>query len=110
MTIETNYAFIDQNNKVINTAVVIKNDNEIINFLKQEYGALDAIEYDLSVPCYLNITEWTGKYWKNPHIYNSWIWNNDIGQYEPPVEYPNDGEEYVWDESLTSWLLLPPSN
>ena len=25
--------------------------------------------------------------------------------WEPPTPYPNDGNEYVWDETTTSWVL-----
>ena len=109
MTNEINYAFIDENNKVINTAIVIEEDNFIIEFLKKEYNAKEAVEYNLSVPCYFGKTEWTGKHWKNPCNYLSWVWNDELGQYEAPTPYPQDGEFYYWDENTTSWLLLPPA-
>lgn len=106
MTIEINYAFLDKNNKVINTAVVVKNDYAILDLLKQEYNAFQAIEYDLSIPCYFGETEWTGKHWKNPFHFASWIWNDDLGEYEPPVPMPEDELHYVWSETEMNWIAI----
>jgi len=37
--------------------------------------------------------------------FESWIWNEDISVWESPVPYPNDGEYYLWNEELGSWVL-----
>ena len=42
--------------------------------------------------------------------YPSWTFNEDLFIWQPPVQYPEDNEKYVWDEPSISWLLLPPSN
>jgi hypothetical protein len=39
----------------------------------------------------------------HPQPYSSWTLNEDTCYWEPPVEYPNDGKLYVWNESTTSW-------
>jgi hypothetical protein len=39
-----------------------------------------------------------------PKPYASWELNEDTCLWEPPVAYPNDGEEYVWNEETTSWV------
>ena len=39
-----------------------------------------------------------------PKPYNSWVLNEDTCQYEPPVQMPNDGKMYNWDENSTSWV------
>lgn len=36
--------------------------------------------------------------------YNSWTYNEELERWLPPFQPPNDGKEYVWDESLTDWI------
>ena len=36
--------------------------------------------------------------------YNSWTLNNDTCLWEAPVDIPNDGKAYLWDEASTSWV------
>ena len=38
-----------------------------------------------------------------PKKYNSWILNEESCVYEPPIQYPNDGKMYAWDEQTISW-------
>mgnify|MGYP003134424617 CR=1 FL=1 len=40
-----------------------------------------------------------------PKPYPSWILNEDICQWEPPIAYPDDGQDYNWNEETTSWDL-----
>jgi len=42
-----------------------------------------------------------------PQLYNSWTLNEDTCRYEAPVAYPNDGNDYIWNESTTSWEPAP---
>ena len=42
-----------------------------------------------------------------PQPYPSWTLNEDTCQWEAPVAFPNDGKSYNWNESTTSWDLLP---
>lgn len=41
-----------------------------------------------------------------PRPYLSWKLNEQTCQWEPPVEYPNDGNVYVWDETTIGWFKL----
>jgi len=41
-----------------------------------------------------------------PKPYDSWILNEDTCLYDPPVPYPDDGNNYEWDEQTTDWVLL----
>jgi len=41
-----------------------------------------------------------------PKPYPSWLLNDDTCQWEPPTSYPNDGNDYDWDETTTSWVLI----
>jgi hypothetical protein len=39
-----------------------------------------------------------------PKLYASWKLNETTCLWEPPIQYPNDGKDYVWDEITTSWV------
>ena len=41
-----------------------------------------------------------------PRPHSSWQLNEDSCLWEPPVPYPSDGAEYVWNEATTSWQLV----
>lgn len=34
----------------------------------------------------------------------SWLFDEEICQFKPPVPYPIDGKPYRWDEPTTSWV------
>lgn len=38
-----------------------------------------------------------------PQPYDSWILNETTFNYEAPVPYPEDGEQYTWNEETGSW-------
>ena len=40
----------------------------------------------------------------SPKPYPSWVLNEDSCQWEAPVAYPEDGKDYVWNESNTEWV------
>lgn len=45
-----------------------------------------------------------------PKPYNSWLINDDF-DWEPPKPYPQDGQEYRWDDIQQEWVtmdFLPP--
>lgn len=35
--------------------------------------------------------------------YYSWTWNTEILAWEAPAAYPDDGNEYEWNEETVSW-------
>lgn len=41
----------------------------------------------------------------DPQPFNSWILNDDTFEWEPPIAYPNDNDEYYWDENTKQWIL-----
>ena len=41
-----------------------------------------------------------------PKQYNSWILNETTCLWEAPVDYPDDEQEYVWNETNEQWELL----
>ena len=38
-----------------------------------------------------------------PKPFDSWILNDDTCVYDSPVERPDDGNRYIWNEDTTSW-------
>ena len=38
-----------------------------------------------------------------PQPHDSWTLNTTTYLWEPPVAYPSDGGDYVWNEDKTSW-------
>ena len=42
-----------------------------------------------------------------PKPYASWLLNQTTWLWEAPVAYPTDGNAYTWNESTTSWDLVP---
>ena len=41
-----------------------------------------------------------------PQPFPSWLLDEDVGCWNSPVPYPEDGEKYKWDEPTTSWVIL----
>lgn len=42
-----------------------------------------------------------------PNPCKSWVLNEFTCVYEPPHPYPDDGEDYQWDEETISWRPAP---
>jgi len=40
-----------------------------------------------------------------PKPYDSWVLNEDTCLWEAPVARPDDGNDYIWDEETTSWVI-----
>lgn len=45
-----------------------------------------------------------------PKEYDSWVLNPNSCTWEAPVEYPNDGQHYTWDEENQQWDLTERDN
>lgn len=41
-----------------------------------------------------------------PKPFDSWILNKETARWEPPVEYPNDGHLYRWNEDEVKWSQI----
>ena len=41
-----------------------------------------------------------------PKPFDSWILNESKYDWDPPVEYPDDGKPYSWNEELQVWKLF----
>jgi hypothetical protein len=42
----------------------------------------------------------------SPSPYSSWTLNETTGQWEAPVPYPDDGNDYLWNEETQTWDLI----
>ena len=120
------YAFLDANNIVIN--VIVGKDEgedgidweEFYGAKRTSYNTVGNIHYnsetgqpsaDQSKAFRKNYAYIGGTYdpvrdaFISPKPFASWTLNEDTCQWEPPVPYPTDGNEYQWDEETLSWVL-----
>ena len=107
------YARIDNNNLVINVVTFNETDNEVLanQLLQQIHGPSvwlrtsynDKIRknyagigytYDPSLDAFIPP--------KPP--FPSWYLDTTICNWVAPVPYPNDGNDYLWDEQTLSWV------
>lgn len=111
---------IDENNIVKNIEVV---DNSVapteedgIAFLKNLHGEQFNYKQMGSAPFISNGKEVSRNYgginftydenldlFIEPKVFDSWILDESTGRYHAPVDYPDDGKEYRWNEDTTSW-------
>jgi hypothetical protein len=110
------YAFLDENNIVIEVIVGI-DETELIEGLDPEiwYGNFRG------QPC--KRTSYNGNIRKNyagigftydegrdafipPKLYPSWLLNEDTCQWEAPIPYPDDDLMYQWDEEQNDWTPI----
>ena len=56
---------------------------------------------------------WIGSYWlggsdfADPKPFPSWTWGGT--EWIPPVPYPQDNKEYIWNEETVGWdEVVPP--
>lgn len=41
-----------------------------------------------------------------PRPFDSWTLNTDTYRWEAPIQYPDDGAEYRWDEFTSNWQQI----
>ena len=72
--------------------------------LAESITGLTCVEYTTINPAGI---DWTYNSITNKFIpsqpYASWIYNEEINQWEAPVEYPTDGKGYTWLEDDLEW-------
>jgi hypothetical protein len=69
-------------------------------------------EYDLVVDlCTVQKSAYIGSSWDgtdfNVNYLASWVFGDDL-KWHAPVEAPEDGKDYIWDEITISWIELAP--
>lgn len=45
-----------------------------------------------------------------PKRFASWVLDEQTCTWVPPVEKPNDGNAYRWDEASVSWAMIPSTS
>jgi len=43
--------------------------------------------------------------WNIAPNWSSWTFNEETCEFDPPVAYPTDGNQYIWNEETLSWIL-----
>lgn len=112
------YAFLDDNN-IVTEVIVGADENELID------GRDPEIWYNEFRGQRCIRTSYNGSIRKNyagigftydegrdafipPKPFESWILNEDTCNWVAPVEYPQDGLIYTWDEKSVSWTEILP--
>lgn len=117
------FAKLDENNMVVDVNVV--HNNELLDETANE-SEIKGLEF---------LIAWSGGYtnWKQtsynanfrknyamiggtydpvrdafipPKEYTSWILDEDSCRWKPPIDKPQDGKLYQWDEATVSWILI----
>lgn len=116
------YAFLDENN-IVTEVIVGKDEGEegidweahYGNFRGQvckrtSYNTLAGNHLNGGVPYRKNYAA-IGYTYDNdrdafipPKQFNSWVFNENTCQWEPPIPYPIDDKMYYWDEETISWV------
>lgn len=113
------FAQLDENNIV--TQVIVVSNNELLdeNGVEQESKGISFCQSLLGGNW--KQTSYNGNFRKNyagigfsydasrdafisPKPFNSWVLNEDTCRWDPPIAYPNDKKNYVWNEETVSWI------
>jgi len=130
------YAFLDNNNVVINVIVGKDEGEDGIDWEQwygdfnnvvckrtsyNTYGGVHYADLDARTPSQdqtkafrKNYATIGGTYdpvrdaFIHPQPYQSWTLNEQTCQWDSPLPYPEDGNTYTWDEEGQTWVLLKP--
>jgi len=112
-------------NQVITNSNGIEEEQLGINFLKTLYNEPNAIWKQTSYNTHGGVHSLGGTPFRKNHAgigytydenrdafippkpFNSWILNEDTCNWNAPIPYPNDENEYEWNESTLTWDLIP---
>lgn len=114
------FAQLDNNNIVIQVIVVDNSELEDENGIEHEEIGITFCTNLFGSDTYWKQTSYNGNTRKNyagigyiydsirdafiaPKPYPSWVLNEDICQWEPPVPYPQDDKIYTWNEQTQHW-------
>ena len=117
------FAKIDLNLKVIEVVSVHNNELLDSNGIEQEALGIEFLTKHSNYPFWKQ-TSYNGSFRKNyagigftydverdafipPKSYPSWILNEDTCNWVSPTPYPEDEQEYSWNESTESWDAIP---
>lgn len=115
------FAQLDNDNTVLQVIVVHNNELLDENGQENEFRGVQFCQSLLGENTIWYQTSYNGKFRKNfagigytydeqrgafipPKPYASWVLNEDICRWDPPVQMPTDGKYYIWDEPTISWI------
>ena len=115
------FARIDENNIVTSVVVVENKDTADASGVEKEHIGAAHLEKILGGTW--KQTSYNGNFRKNyagigysfdgqrnafipPKPFNSWVLVEETCQWKAPVDMPNDGQMYTWDEDSTSWNVV----
>jgi hypothetical protein len=106
---EVTYGFVDEDGILQETAVFIDGDTVTLERVKEEFSAHAYYKMNLEKELALiGVAYWAGSRFLLPSPYPSWVFNEEINDWEAPIPYPTLNEEdpkyYVWNEATTSWV------
>jgi hypothetical protein len=111
-------------NEVIKDSNGIEQEQLGINFLKTLYNEPNAIWKQTSYNTIGGVHKLGGTPFRKNHAgigftydlnrdafvppkpYNSWILNENTCLWNPPIDKPNDGNKYIWNEEILNWELI----
>ena len=64
------------------------------------------IEQDITPPTAEEIAEMRENAYNADHP-ATWLWNEEAVSWVAPVDPPNDGFPYIWDETTNGWIPFP---
>ena len=111
------YAYLDESNTVV-MVIIGKDETEFIDGLEPE------VYYAQGTPYTVKRTSYNGNIRYNyagigytydpiddafiaPKPYSSWVLN-EAKRWQAPVDYPQDGNSYDWNEELGEWHEAHP--
>ena len=83
---------VDFINKLYNTRDVWK-QTSYNNNIRKNYAGI-GFQYDQQRDAFIP-----------PKPFNSWVLNEDTCRWQSPIPYPQDGNNYKWNEQTLSWDL-----
>lgn len=121
------YAFLDENNMVTHV-IVGKDEGEDGIDWEEFYGAVRT-SYNTTAGVYYDpvtrepAQDQSKAFRKNyagigysydpirdafipPKPFESWLLDEFSCTWKPPIDYPNDGNQYNWNENLLQWVLV----
>jgi len=99
-----NFAFLDNNNKVINIAVfdLTNPDIDLLENIKNIFNAVDYKSCAVYGEAAIN-GEFINDRFVSPKPYPSWILNSETYEWQAPIGMPIDDQNVIWDEDTLSW-------
>ena len=115
------FAQLNEQNVVLQ--VIVVNNNELIDETGNESETKGVTFCEQLLGGTWKQTSYSGKIRKNfasigftydstrdafipPKPFDSWILNETTCLWDSPTPYPNDGQNYFWDEPTTSWKVI----